>query len=184
VTARALITTSCTATFQVILWCLWQLRRLPWRLGRLSEPLCWVPGPPWQAILLLLCFKSDIKNNYIFVFNNSNQLIFYGRVMMSEVEEARHEQTMPNEERAEIIELGLCGCECNFNRSTLFLSCRPTGLPFTSEAQLSFCFSPTHFSLFTNHSLTSWFCSGSLQKPQHHLSGSIDSFGIYSFDWS
>jgi hypothetical protein len=24
--------------------------------------------------------------------------IFYGRVMMSEVEEARHEQTMPNEE--------------------------------------------------------------------------------------
>ena len=71
---------------------------------------------------MLPWFKSDIKNNYIFVFNNSNQLIFYGRVMMSEVEEARHEQTMPNEERAEPIELGLRGRERDFDRSTLFLS--------------------------------------------------------------
>jgi hypothetical protein len=35
----------------------------------------------------------------------SEDIIFYGRVMTSEVEEARHEQTMPNEERAEPIEL-------------------------------------------------------------------------------
>ena len=26
-----------------------------------------------QAILLLLCFKFDIENNYIFIFSNSNQ---------------------------------------------------------------------------------------------------------------
>jgi hypothetical protein len=31
-------------------------------------------------------------------------IIFCGRAMTSEVEEARHEQTMPNEERAEPIE--------------------------------------------------------------------------------
>ena len=34
--------------------------------------------------------------------------------MTSEVEEARHEQTMPNEERAEPIELGLRGRERDF----------------------------------------------------------------------
>ena len=36
-------------------------------------------------------------------------IIFYGRAMTSEVEEVRHEQMMPNEERAESIELGLRG---------------------------------------------------------------------------
>jgi hypothetical protein len=41
--------------------------------------------------------------------------------MMSEVEEVRHEQTMPNEERAELIELGLRGHGRNFDHSALFL---------------------------------------------------------------
>jgi hypothetical protein len=56
------------------------------------------------------------------VYNCSvNNFIFYDRAMMSEVEEVRHEQTMPNEERAELIELGLRGHGRNFDHSALFL---------------------------------------------------------------
>jgi hypothetical protein len=85
----------------------------------------------------------------------TSNIIFYGRAMTSEVEEARHEQTMPNEERAEPIELGLRGRERDFDRSALFLSRRPTGLPFASEAQLSFCFSLASLPVSTPVSLLS-----------------------------
>jgi hypothetical protein len=56
------------------------------------------------------------------VYHGVPELIFYGGALTSEVEEARHEQTMPNEERAEPIELGLRGRERDFDRSALFLS--------------------------------------------------------------
>ena len=77
--------------------------------------------------------------------------------MMSKVEEARYEQMMLNEERVEPIEWGLHWHEHNFDRTalSLSLSCWPTGLPFTSEAQLSFCFSSASLPVSTLASLLS-----------------------------
>ena len=60
-------TTSCTAAlgFQVILWCLWQLRRLSQRLRWLSEPLCSAPGPPQDSRLFYCSHVSNMISKII-----------------------------------------------------------------------------------------------------------------------
>jgi len=65
-------TTSCTAAldFQVILWCLWQLGRLPQRLVWLSEPLCSAPGPPRHSRLFYCsCVSNLISKKIIYSFS-------------------------------------------------------------------------------------------------------------------
>jgi hypothetical protein len=106
----------------------------------------WVPSPSknyhflrldWLASPNKLVFSGGIRAKFDFLDWCCN-LTYY---LYSAAERWRARLSMPNEERAEPIEWGL--------RDT------------ASEAQLSFCFSPTYLSLFTNCPLTSLFCSGS-----------------------
>src|ERR1700729_2163002 len=92
-----------------------------------------LPGSPMSSILLCLQKNHPLNKEYpdkvmewaialhgmyestLVFISILTYIIFYGRAVTSEVEEVRHEQMMPNEERAESIELGLHGHERDFN---------------------------------------------------------------------
>jgi hypothetical protein len=84
--------------------------------------------------------------------------------MTSEVEDVR------DKEGAEPI-------ECSIAVAAMH---QPTGLPFTSEAQLSFCFSPTHLSLYLSLLTDKTTLFSFLQGLNTTMPNLTHSFGIYN----
>jgi hypothetical protein len=84
--------------------------------------------------------SSRHEYNHAAYLKNVTHIIFYGRAMTSEVEEARHKQTMLNKERAEPIDWVFAGTSAISIAALSFSCVDPLGFPSHLKLSSAFVF--------------------------------------------